>query len=113
MFRVRQIGRVLDRASPWIAITLIVIGGVVLHNQGNQIHSQQHALRAFVAAESVQRVHTIGERCETTRHETEVLTAGLGARDPQSVWFAGSSRKCLRSLAKVEKRAGVTYEASP
>lgn len=63
----------------------------------------------FVQEESVQRVHTIGERCETTHHELEVLQAALPASSRQVRWFAQSYARCLKSLAKVEARAGVHY----
>jgi hypothetical protein len=85
-------------------LILLALGG------NTYISLHDHAgLTGLVHAESVQRVTTIGERCETTMHESEVLTDGLGAGNPQSKWFAGSYRKCLKSLAKVEKRAHVRY----
>lgn len=70
-------------------------------------------LREYVQAESAQRVTTIGERCETTRHQSEILTAALGPNNPQSEWFAESYTRCLKSLAKVEARAGIAYKPPP
>ena len=65
---------------------------------------------SFIQAESVQRVHTIGERCESTAHQAKVLHHNLPAsHQGEAQWFAKSYRRCLVSLAKVEKRAGVKY----
>lgn len=60
-------------------------------------------LSGLVHAESVQRVHTIGERCESQLHQAM-------EHGSQEVWFIEAHDKCLKSLAKVESRAGVTYE---
>jgi hypothetical protein len=88
-----------------VVVILVAIAG------NTYIGLHDHAsLNSFVSAESAQRVTTIGERCETTHHEDEVLTDGLGAGNPQSEWFAGSYHKCLHSLAKVEARAHVKYK---
>lgn len=59
-------------------------------------------LKAYVQAESAQRVHTIGERCESQLHQAM-------EHGPQEAWFIGAHSKCLGSLAKVEARAGVRY----
>lgn len=64
----------------------------------------------FVHEESVQRVHTIGERCETTRHQLTLLEGYLPPTNPQVEWFKASYGRCHKSLAKVEKRAGVKYK---
>lgn len=56
----------------------------------------------FAHDESVQRVTTIGERCESQYHQA--LEHG-----PQEHWFLKAHRACLGSLAKVEARAGVSY----
>lgn len=67
-------------------------------------------LSGFVKAESVQRVHTIGERCEATEHQATVLHNRLPASAKHEAdWFDASYQRCLESLAKVEARAGVKY----
>jgi uncharacterized protein HemX len=54
-------------------------------------------------AESVQRVTTIGERCEG-----ELLSAE--EHEPKERQWLTAHRRCLVSLAKVEARAHVRYE---
>lgn len=56
----------------------------------------------FAHDESVQRVHTIGERCEQEEHQAE-------EHGPQEAWFLEAQVRCRVSLAKVEARAGVHY----
>ena len=57
----------------------------------------------YVQAESVQRVHTIGERCESQQHSAD-------EHGPQEAWFLWAHGRCKVSLAKVEARAGVHYK---
>lgn len=111
MSSLRRVGVVLDRAAPWIAIACIVAAGIVLHNQAKTIRRQGRQLAALVHTESVQRVHTIGERCEATHHQAMVLHNNLPAsHQGEAAWFNASYERCLVSLAKVEARAGVTYK---
>lgn len=62
-------------------------------------------LKAYVHAESAQRVTTIGERCENTQRQ-------VAEHGPQEAWFLASYKRCLKSLAKVEARAGVKYSST-
>jgi hypothetical protein len=61
------------------------------------------ATTGFILAESVQRVTTIGERCESEMHSAQ-------EHGSQESWFLMAHAKCLLSLAKVEARAHVRYE---
>lgn len=73
--------------------------------------SDHESLLSFVRQESAQRVHTIGERCEATEHQAEALHHNLPpAHQGEAAWFDTSHARCLKSLAAVEKRAGVRYE---
>lgn len=84
-------------------LALAVNGWVTWHDHGS--------LSGFVHAESAQRVTTIGERCETTEHQAKVLHNNLPpAHRSEARWFHTSYARCKRSLAKVEARAGVTYQ---
>lgn len=94
----------MTRNGLLVAATVLILAAigfnsfVSLHDHGS--------LQSFVQAESEQRVTTIGERCESQLHQAE-------EHGPQERWFLMAHGKCLKSLAKVEARAGVSYEASP
>jgi tRNA(Leu) C34 or U34 (ribose-2'-O)-methylase TrmL len=88
-----------------LVAAVVLILAAIGFNTYVSLHDHD-SLQQFVQAESEQRVHTIGERCESQYHQA--LEHG-----PQEHWFVKAHGTCLRSLAKVEARAGVTYEASP
>lgn len=80
-----------------VVLILLAIGVntyISLHDHGKTT--------SFIKQESKQRVHTIGERCESQLHQAY-------EHGPQEGWFLMAHGKCLKSLAKVERRAGVKY----
>jgi hypothetical protein len=94
----------MTRNGLLVAATVLILAAIGF-NSYVSLHDHD-SLQGFVQAESEQRVHTIGERCESQLHQA--LEHG-----PQEHWFLKAHGKCLKSLAKVEARAGVSYEASP
>lgn len=80
-----------------VFLILLAIGA----NSYLSLHDHDR-LQANFQVESEQRVHTIGERCETTDHQAK-------EHGSQEAWFLRSHQRCLKSLAKVEARAGVHY----
>jgi hypothetical protein len=93
-----------------IAAGFVIVLLAIAANTYINLHDHQ-SLTSFVHAESVQRVQTIGERCETTTHQATVLHHNLpAARQGEAAWFDQSYARCLKSLAKVEARAHVRYE---
>ena len=123
--------RALYVVSLLIGIFVVAAGLVLLHDYRHQdsartadnatriaevravaaiAHQAADDLNVFVHDESVQRVHTIGERCEMTDHQRKVLEANLPPQSQsEAAWFEGSYHRCLHSLAKVEARAGAKY----
>lgn len=60
MSRLRAVGRVLDRLSPWIAIGFIVIGFYVVHKQGQEI-KEARANSILLSCEQGNRRHKEAE----------------------------------------------------
>ena len=91
--------------------TMVAVLVILLAIAGNTyISLRDHAATTgFILAESVQRVTTVGERCETTAHEAAILRYLAPPQQDEAAWFSESYARCLKSLAKVEARAHVKY----
>ena len=102
----------MTRNGLLVAATLLILAAIGF-NSYVSLHDHD-SLQSFVQAESEQRVHTIGERCEMTDHISKLIQHNLPpSRQSEGVWFKNSATRCRSSLAKVEGRAGVSYKASP
>ena len=82
------------------AVVLILLA--IAANSYISLHDHNSLQRSF-QTESEQRVQTIGERCESQLHQAY-------EDGSQADWFLKAHKRCLKSLAKVEARAGVEYQ---
>jgi hypothetical protein len=103
-------GVVRDFIDRWVAV-FVLAGLLALTGLGLIVLNLVAEQKTFAHEESVQRVHTIGERCETTAHTLTILQNNLPpSKHAEEDWFQGSYTHCLKSRAKVEARAGVKYK---
>lgn len=64
MSRLRLVGRIVDRWSPIVAIGCILVGFMVLHNQGQALHQTQQQLAASNRNQIINRAANVETWCE-------------------------------------------------
>lgn len=89
------------------AVTVLLLA--IAANTVLSIRAYDHTT-SFLGEESRQRVHTVGERCETTARTLRILQNNLPpSKHDEEGWFLTSYKRCKASLQSIEARAGVRY----